>query len=381
MKFLSLEEFQDLFKSANDLVSYPDFKKNAVVVVGNTSTPLTIYMDKKNITENDIQLLFENIRNKNDYLSRFYTLSLRTPLDRIHFHNIIEPMPVSRMDNNQKTVYKNLIRNIHYNQILHNTTSGLENNRSYLNMLFDLYKEHKIDYKILTPSAIFYMKENRLGSVFSSYYFRASIMNPFLVYSLNQSLLHGTKVFTPTLGWSSYAYGLLECPTVTEYVGTDVIPDVCKKTEYLIASLRENIKHEILCVPSENLLKSDVFKSKYKNHFDLVFFSPPYYRLELYEGDHQSTTLYKTYDEWLSKYWEETIKLAHYVLCNGGKLCYIISGYGSKNTKRVYDLITDLNAITIKYFANLECNIPMHNKDVHVTKHKETSERIIVFTK
>ena len=44
------------------------------------------------------------------------------------------------------------------------------------------------------------------------------------------NVLKGTKIFTPTLGWSSYCYGFLECPIVQEYVGTDIINSVCYKT-------------------------------------------------------------------------------------------------------------------------------------------------------
>ena len=126
--------------------------------------------------------------------------------------------------------YKNVIRNMHYEDILQNTSSGFVNIPSYMQVIVDLYENDIIDYKLLTPSALAYIKKGRLGSVFSSFYFRASIMSPYLVYSLNKSLLKGTKIFTPTLGWSSYCFGFLECDEVTDYVGTDVIPNVCKKT-------------------------------------------------------------------------------------------------------------------------------------------------------
>ena len=82
-----------------------------------------------------------------------------------------------------------MIRNIHYEDILKNTYSGIENNPTFMKVLYDLYINRIIDYKILTPSAIHYIMDGRIGSVFSSFYFRASIMNPYLVYSLNKSLL------------------------------------------------------------------------------------------------------------------------------------------------------------------------------------------------
>ena len=224
------------------------------------------------------------------------------------------------------------------------------------------------------------MKNGRLGSVFSSYYFRASIMNPYLVFSLNKSILHGTRIFTPTLGWSSYCYGFLECPEVVEYVGTDVIQDVCSKTEQLCKSHINRVKYEIFCKPSEDLLNTKSFIDKYKNHFDVVFFSPPYYKLELYKGGKQSTDRYNTYNEWLQEYWLATIRLCHHVLEKGGRLCYILSDYGSNNTKTHFELLSDMNNITKKYF-HLKNIQPMFNKNVNVTSHRDTNEKIMIFEK
>jgi hypothetical protein len=320
----------------------------------------------------------ENIEKRNEYLTRYYNLSLSVNPDKLH---ITAPaMKNKEMNNNIELKYKNIIRNMHYQHILKHTASGIDNVATFLNMLDDLYLNSIIDYKLLTPSAIHYIQKGRIGSVFSSYFFRASIMNPYLVYSLNHSVLKGSKIFTPTLGWSSYCYGFLECPMVTEYVGTDVIPDVCKKTAEFSKTYYPTKKTTIYCKPSEDLMKSVVFKTKYKSYFDVVFFSPPYYELELYDSKQQSTEKYKTYEEWLEKYWEATIQLCYYVLAPKGKMCYILSGYGSQNTGDSYDLLKDMNAITKKYFT-MKSQQPMYNKDVHVTKHKESAERIMIFEK
>jgi len=336
-------------------------------------------MEDKKIKMEDIELLFENIVNRDEYLTRFFNMSLRIDPQRMHFTDV-QPMKNKHMNNNEESLYKNLIRNIHMMDILQNTKSGIENIPTFLDMLFDLYLRQIIDYKILTPSSLFYMKKRRLGSVFSSYYFRASIMNPYLVFSLNESVLKGTRIFTPTLGWSSYCYGFLESPSVIEYVGTDVIPSVCKKTQELGNAYSQKAAVDIYCKPSEDLYTSKAFLNKYREHFDVVFFSPPYYRLELYDGKDQSTERYKTYEEWLAGYWEKTILLSHEVLQKGGKLCYILSGYGSENTKEKYDLLGDMNKITRKHFR-AHSTQPMYNKNVHVTKHKETQEQIMLFVK
>jgi len=378
MPYLKLDTFLNLF-STKKTQTFQDFLRDSKVRSNKNMTPLKEYMKDKGIPLSDIKLLFENIQHRNEYLTRFYNLSLMVQSDRIDM-NAVQPMKNKQMNNNTELVFKNPIRNMHYRDILQNTKSGMENVPTYMDVIMDLYVHNIIDYKILTPSARFYIKNGRIGSVFSSYYFRASIMNPYLVYSLNKSLLHGTRIFTPTLGWSSYSYGFLECSEVLEYVGTDVIPGVCKKTKDFADSKYPEKKVEIYCKPSEELAKSKPFLNKYREHFDVVFFSPPYYRLELYKGGEQSTDKYKTYEEWLTGYWEETIKLCYYVLQKKGRLCYILSGYGSENTRDHYDLLKDMNSITKKYFK-LHSTQPMYNKDVYIIDDKDITEKIMTFIK
>lgn len=369
MKLLSLEDFLKKFENKNSS-TFGEFLGTAKVKSGTRLIPLKIYMKENEIMKQDIRNLYDHIITRNEYLTRFYETSLKVQ----HLAITDKPMPKSHLDNNQKVNYKNIIRNIHFKNILQNTKSGLEMVPSFLDVLEDLYLREVIDYKILTPSAIHYENQGRIGSVFSSFYFRASIMNPYLVYSLNHQLLKGTKIFTPTLGWSSYCYGFLECPFVKEYVGVDVIPEVCVKTIQFCQMY--NVDSRIFCQPSESLLNK-TFLNKYSGHFDVVFFSPPYYELELYPGKNQSTTLYNTYEEWLKKYWEQTILLCYFVLEKGGKLCYILSSGGGQKQKNI---LKDMNYITQKYFVYQQ-RINMYNKNVHVTTHRETSEKIMIFTK
>lgn len=383
MQIIQLNQFLDLFKTEKNArnLELKRFIKVATVRIGSKLVPLSEYMERKSISSDIIQELLNNINQRNEYLTRFYNTSLSIRLDKVQIHDSgLKPMKSHDMNNNREILYKNFIRNLHFYDILQNTTSGIENVPSFLNVLLDLYNCFIIDYKLLTPSATFYIENGRIGSVFSSYYFRASIMNPYLVYSLNKSVLRGTRIFTPTLGWSSYCYGFLECPEVVEYVGTDVIPSVCKKTTELAALYTRKPLVDIYCVPSEDLHKDAVFMKKYKEHFDVVFFSPPYFKLELYTSDNQSTSRYADYADWLLHYWEETIKLCKYVLSKRGRMCYILSGYGSQKSKQQYDLINDMNRIAKKYFV-LNSIQPMYNKNVHVSTHRPTDEQIMLFTR
>lgn len=376
MKLIELEHFLKEYNHNNTPDNFDDFLNITQVRQGIKLTPLKKYIEKKKKSIEHLKNLHKNILLKEKYLTRFYNTSLKVKPEFLKISKT--PMENKLMNNNIEINYKNVIRNIHYKDILENTRSGIDNIPTYLQVLTDLYKNNIIDYKLLTPSALLYINNGRIGSIFSSFFFRASIMNPYLVYSLNEELLKGTKIFTPTLGWTSYLFGFLESNMVKSYVGTDVIPDVCSKTEEF--SKRYNKKVKIYCKPSEELLNMPSFARQYKGYFDVVFFSPPYYKLELYSSDNQSTDKYNTYEKWLTHYWEETIKLAYYVLERGGRLCYILSGYGSDNTKQKYDLIKDMNNITRKYFS-LKDKQQMYNKNVNVTKHKETNEMIMYFIK
>jgi hypothetical protein len=378
---LSEEEFLKLFKKPKKQ-TYKEFIEKYKVKTSNNTYILKEYMVMKNeaansivISREDLESLQYLLENNESYLQNFYNRSLRLSNTFLH-----EEEASKVYDNNKLVKYKNIIRNLHFYDILQNTTSGFVNKRSYLDVIFDLFNNKIIDYRILAPTSLYYIRNGGFGGVLSNNNFRASIMNPYLVYSLNITLLKGTKVFTPTLGWTSYLYGLLESQIVTHYVGTDVIKSVCDKTRDF-AKDYPDIKTKIFNKPSESLLKMKTFSQKYKNYFDLVFFSPPYYKYEVYDSDNQSTDTYKKYDEWLDKYWRETVKLCHYVLKKNGRMCYILSGYGSENTEN-YDLIGDMNKITNEKF-NLIKKINMLNKDVYVTsdRHKETAEKIMLYMK
>lgn len=370
---LSLDRFLSLFDTKNNL-SFSFFFKYYKVRINTKLVPLKEYIIKKQIDMEDIKLLFENIRNRNDYLIRFYNTSLSIP-DTLEIAE--PPMKKREMNNNVHVKYKNIIRNMFYKEILKLTESGIANNPTFMNVLSDLYNNNIIDYKLLTPSALHYIRNGRIGSVFSSYYFRASILNPYLIYSLNMRIFHSSRVFTPTLGWGSYFYGFAQS-NITHYVGVDVIPSVCNGVRKFSRKF-PHINTDIICRPSESLLGNE-YMEKYRGFFDLVFFSPPYYKLELYPGEQQSTNNYSSYSDWLDKYWDKTIQLCYQLLGPSGKLCYIISDYGSASIGEAYSLVHDMNLITRRYFTYRE-SLPMYNKNVHVTSHRETNEKIFIFQK
>jgi|TARA_B110000261_G_scaffold134193_2_gene151283 hypothetical protein len=361
INILSLNNWLDLFDL--NIISEQIFLNTYKV----KSSKITNLNDK-NLSEGNKKILYTNIIiNKKKYLTNFYNKSLKYN-NKLNFNDITD----FTLKNNKYSNYKNLIRNIYYKDILLYTKTDIKNLRPFLEVLFDLFNNKIIDYKLLTPSSLDLLKKNKFSNVLSGFYFRSSILNPVITYSLAEKYMKGSKVFTPTLGWSSYMYGFFSNNNITEYVGTDVIKHVCNNTKKLSKKLFPNKIIDIYESPSEKLLNNKTFMNKYTNYFDIIFFSPPYFKLELYRGKNQSTELYKNYDDWLSKYWEVTIQLCRKVLKKNGNMAYIIGDY-DKNY-----IVKDMNNITKKYFTYKKKK-KLSNKNIDFTKHKDTNEIIYFF--
>ena len=381
--YITLEEFLNFF-SKEKYKTFDEFIQNAKVRMRNNISPLHTYLLRKNedistpttlsneILDN-IKPLYEHIINREKYLTQFYKRSLKIPSYDIEINSKI-------LNNNTHSLFKNKIRSLFLKEILCDTKSGFDNIPSFLDVLFDLYQYPNciIDYKLITPSAIDYIKKGRIGSVFSSFYFRASIMNPALVHNIRINyFLNANTILTPTLGWCSYLTGfsLLNSKSITHYVGIDIIDSVCHHAKHTPLAMFPPNKIDIYKCQSECVQEiHNEFNTIYINYFDAIFFSPPYYRMELYQGQTQSTNMYKNYDEWLHKYWEKTVMMCKNVLNHDkGVMCYIVSPFDN------YNLPEDLLRITSKYFQ-LQQIVQIYNKNVNSTKHREPDDKMYIFT-
>ena len=145
-EYVSLKEFLDIFKSPTINENFDKFYVKATVKSGNKLTKLSDYVKSKNIDMNDIRVLHKHINKRDEYLTRFYTMSLRINEPKIH--NVLSPMKINELDNNKQPLYKNIIRSMHMIDILQNTKSGIENIPTYMDVLKDLYLKNIIDYKL-----------------------------------------------------------------------------------------------------------------------------------------------------------------------------------------------------------------------------------------
>ena len=374
MRFLSLAQFQN-YLATNDSVfdNYKTFVLTARVRLWNgTIVSLAKYRtENKHIKSADLKHLYDHIITHSDYLTKFYNRSLQitdmlTPDTK--------PMTLAGINNSSEQKYKNLVRNMFWREILRDTETYLHS-KSFLAVLEDLYKHNIINHQFLAPAALNHIAAGDIGKILSFNFFRASIMNPYVVYSLQRKVFKSRRVFTPTLGWGSYFHGFV-AGGVSEYVGVDVMTNVCQKITEYAAEYHPEVKTHILCQPSESLLQSAPFMRRYQRYFDTVFCSPPYFRLELYNGGKQSTTEYPTYQSWLEGYWRATVRVCMHVLSPGGTMCYILGNYRDGRTE--YDLVGDMGRIMLQEGFKYKRMIPMQNVN---KKHDADIEKIVFFVK
>jgi len=178
-----------------------------------------------------------------------------------------------------------------------------------------------------------------------------SIFSPKVYYTLideivNMFEMKDIKILIPTASWGSPILALEKSNKFTDVHIVDVQNDVLKVCEDIYYYIYDNdffdtpFDLKTFCTPSEKM--SEVTDDDY----DMIFFCPPYYDLELYGGsDEQSTTLYNTYEDWLKGYWEETVKESYKVLKKGGVFSFTMTNYALN--KHMYK---DMLKIAEKYF-------------------------------
>jgi hypothetical protein len=102
--------------------------------------------------------------------------------------------------------------------------------------------------------------------------------------------------------------------------------------------------------------------------------------MEIYPEGDQSTLQYPTYDEWLVKYWEATVKMCHHVLKPGKKMGFIINNYESLK-KDSYPLIQDLNVIALKYFKLVGAFNLLNRTSPLRVNYKKRTEMLFIYEK
>ena len=355
MNYTRFDDFYKIFK-VQDEISFDEFKKN---LVSDKGTPLTKFFDNDKLFRVLYNLKFDDHLRRKFFKQWFDShLRVRDINDQLFFRDkilnrnyIVDDIIYGKDFINKSRIIKNLNFDKIYNtqKIYHHT----------IFKVFRLFFEKNILYNVLhSPTCKRFWLENNLTGIFD--YLRgttnfASVMNPVFIKYIFDNFLVGENMFTPTLGWDSYLVAFFNSD-FKEYVGVDVmdcqIENARKLTNYY-NSINNNLdgffniesdvkKVNVVNCPSEKF----EFKSDY---FDNVFFSPPYFDLEKYQGGEQSIKNYPDYDSWLKNYWEKTLQNCYDMLKRNGLFVYIISDYKQKNGNLV-TVSKDTYEISKKYF-------------------------------
>ena len=188
---------------------------------------------------------------------------------------------------------------------------------------------------------------------------KASIFAPEGYLGIVEQILKAKNILIPAGSWASPAVVHASSQNIERMTVIDVIPKVLEDSEYIFNKLQETDLFndgtkifDTICCPSQHILSRhpDLIK---KGSYDTVFFSPPYYDVELYEGGEQSWKEYSTYQEWLDGYWRGTLELCVHALKSGGKFAFAIMNYKDKTAKFV-NISEDMRDIASEYFDFVE---------------------------
>jgi hypothetical protein len=287
-------------------------------------------------------------------LDNFLRFDVQRTTDKIENGYII--------DGRKEITSGRLLRNISYKGIYQDTGKSNSSEKCTLLDAFRGLVENKFAIScLLTPKVAEFAQAGRYDDFFAilrGTSNRASIFNPY-TYSwiLNNIFPDGKKLLSPVMSWCSPVIGLANS-RYDEMVAIDVIPEVVEKSRLLheySEGMRNGFfvddskKAEFYCCPSEQLDARHNFSEKYAEHFDTVFFSPPYYDLEVYTGGEQSHESFQTYEEWLEGYWRPTVELCYRCLQPGAAFSFVIVEDYGRGSNRV-PISDDMKNIATEYF-------------------------------
>jgi len=271
-----------------------------------------------------------------EYFKKRLSFKEVTPIKNV----IIKDKTINNVPNNTR-----LLRNINLPSILDCT----QDNGNSIKNIYKNTLEYGFNPIFLTvPSVIKDVIKNDLNSLIPTLKTQAGTVSIFSTNTYFSLLKYtqkyvnntevNTKVLIPTASWCSP----IIAGRYTKYKEIHIL-DVQKEVLNVCEDLYEYTYNDFFdedlytlktfCNPSETM--STVVDDDY----DLIFFCPPYYDLEVYGGsEEQSTTLYKSYEEWLRGYWEETVKESYKVLKEKGVFSFTI-GNIIKNKSMGKDLL------------------------------------------
>ena len=170
--------------------------------------------------------------------------------------------------------------------------------------------------------------------------FKPSIAKAFYDYFKSNNVLDFSA------GWGDRLAGFYCGETTKSFVGIDPNttnhPNYKKQVEFYEKHrtiFEQERKVDLICSPAE-----DVDFTKYENHFDTIFTSPPYFNVEKYsDEDTQSYIRYKDIDSWNKNFLHKTLEKLIPTLKKDGILAINIADVYNPSKKNYYEICNPMN--------------------------------------
>lgn len=183
-------------------------------------------------------------------------------------------------------------------------------------------------------------------------------------------------IYDPCAGWGDRMLAALSMNI--DYIATDTNEELVNRLNKLGDDYDSvngvQLKHNVICQPAEQ------FITELENKVGLVFTSPPYFDLELYQGDKTSTKLYNGYDLWKQCFLRKMIDNSYKYLITGGYLCINIKN--SKKYKLYDDTVEILKENTgLKFICDEKVKVKRNTKEIQKRGSDYMDEKCCVFQK
>lgn len=295
-----------------------------------------------------------------------------------------------------------IIRNLFCLELLDQTkiTNSVKSHVSFWQSLVALFNQFKLEDRFFAPSCIkkcLKPKPSKTGPklnfnvlfyLFQQYQPKASILNPYTIsWWLNNLVIDDVasakgeiKMFSPVLSWGSNLLAAYFTPGITDYCGIDVIPSVCDKcnflSEYCQKVTGRKITTQIICCPSEQIQAKH--PAVVTGDYDIGVVCPPYFDMEQYPGDNQSTKTFPKYQDWLNGYWQPTVELCFKMLKPNGTMLVILNDYFTLK-KQHYHLTKDMITMMKGGFELKSQHFVINRVSPMRINSKDRTERLYIF--
>ncbi|WP_133137776.1 hypothetical protein [Legionella rowbothamii] len=121
-------------------------------------------------------------------------------------------------------------------------------------------------------------------------------------------------------GWGDRLVGALATPSIKRYIQTDPNEELLNATQQIYDTYDPDHETTVYLYdkPMEDLTKEELCPGGEKN--DLVAYSPPYFKKELYHGENQSHLRYPTINEWVTEFLYKSVWVSYNALNVNGVL-------------------------------------------------------------